>query len=134
MTLIAPEGPHALDAAQRARSAEAGIVLLDGPCRDFELLQEEIVLTLPQGRRRFAALYAALGTEIRGELAVSLGADAATENCPVIDAEQRTTVPGLYAAGDVVAGLDQISYAAGQGAVAATAIRNDLAERRPLRR
>jgi thioredoxin reductase (NADPH) len=46
----------------------------------------------------------------------------------------RTSVPGLYSAGDVVIGLDQISHAMGQGGVAATTIRNDLAEQRPLRR
>jgi hypothetical protein len=38
---------------------------------------------------------------------------------------QRTSVPGLYAAGDVVIGLDQISHAMGEGGVAATTIRND---------
>lgn len=34
---------------------------------------------------------------------------------------------GLFAAGDVVVGLDQIGNAMGQAAVAATTIRNDLA-------
>jgi thioredoxin reductase (NADPH) len=43
-------------------------------------------------------------------------------------------VPGLYAAGDVVIGLDQISHAMGEAGVAATTLRNDLAERRPLLR
>ena len=38
---------------------------------------------------------------------------------------------GLYAAGDVVIGLDQISHAMGQGGVAATAIRNDLCAQTP---
>ena len=37
-------------------------------------------------------------------------------------------MPGLYAAGDVVIGLDQISHAMGEGGVAATTIRNDLAK------
>lgn len=40
-----------------------------------------------------------------------------------VDEHQRTCVPGLYAIGDVVAGLNQISRATGQ---AATALRNDL--------
>jgi thioredoxin reductase (NADPH) len=35
-------------------------------------------------------------------------------------------VPGLYAAGDVVAGLNQIAVAAGQAAIATTAIHNGL--------
>jgi thioredoxin reductase (NADPH) len=40
-------------------------------------------------------------------------------------------VPGLYAAGDVVHGLDQISHAMGEGGVAATTIRNDLCASEP---
>ena len=52
----------------------------------------------------------------------------------VVDAHQRTSIAGLYAAGDVVIGLDQISHAMGEGGVAATTIRNDLAKRKPLRR
>jgi thioredoxin reductase (NADPH) len=54
------------------------------------------------------------------------------DGCLVVDAHQRTSVAGLYAAGDVVKGLDQISHAMGEGGVAATTIRNDLAERQPL--
>jgi thioredoxin reductase (NADPH) len=41
---------------------------------------------------------------------------------------QRNSVAGLYAAGDVAAGLDQISHATGEAGVASTTIRNDLAE------
>jgi thioredoxin reductase (NADPH) len=46
----------------------------------------------------------------------------------------RTSIEGLYAAGDVVHGLDQISHAMGEGGQAATTIRNDLAAKRPLMR
>ena len=46
-------------------------------------------------------------------------------------ADQRA---GLYAAGDVVLGLDQISHAMGEGGVASTTIRNDLAKERQLLR
>lgn len=52
----------------------------------------------------------------------------------MVDAHQRTTVPGLFAAGDVVLGLDQISHAMGEAGVAATAIRGYLSERKPLYR
>jgi thioredoxin reductase (NADPH) len=40
--------------------------------------------------------------------------------------EQRTSIPGLFAVGDCVNLLGQISVAAGQAAVAATTIHNDL--------
>ena len=56
------------------------------------------------------------------------------DGCLVVDSHQRTNIPGLFAAGDVVKGLDQISHAMGEGGVAATAIRNYLAELEPLRR
>lgn len=49
-----------------------------------------------------------------------------------IDAHQLTTVVGLYAAGDVAKGLDQISRAMGEAGVAATTVRNDLALKRRL--
>ena len=52
----------------------------------------------------------------------------------IVDDHLETTVPGLFAAGDVVVGLDQISHAMGQAGVAATRIRNYLAAQRPLRR
>ena len=54
--------------------------------------------------------------------------------CIIVDAHQRTSVTGAYAAGDVVLGLDQISHAMGEGGVAATTIRNDLAKERPIMR
>ena len=41
-----------------------------------------------------------------------------------MDEHNRTTVPGLYAAGDVVRGLNQIVVAMGHAAVAATDIHN----------
>jgi len=44
----------------------------------------------------------------------------------VVDAKQRASVEGVYAIGDVIEGLDQITVAMAQGAVAATAIHNDL--------
>ncbi len=60
-----------------------------------------------------------------------IGADLSGDSCIKTDAHQRTSVPGLYAAGDVVIGLDQISHAMGEGGVAATTIRNDLCAQQP---
>ena len=60
-----------------------------------------------------------------------VGADLASDDCIEVDSHQRTSVPGLYAAGDVVIGLDQISHAMGEGGVAATTIRNDLCTKEP---
>ena len=43
-----------------------------------------------------------------------------------VDARQQTSVDGLYAIGDVVSALNQISVAVGHAAIAATAIHNRL--------
>ena len=60
-----------------------------------------------------------------------VGADLSNDSCIKVDSHQRTNVAGLYAAGDVVIGLDQISHAMGEGGVAATTIRNDLFAQEP---
>jgi thioredoxin reductase (NADPH) len=134
LTLIAPEGAHELDAAQRNDLQDAGIVPIDGPPHDFQLAANHIQIATADGIRSFASVYPALGSTIRSELARALGAESSEEGCLVVDDHQRTSVAGLYAAGDVVKGLDQISHAMGEGGVAATTIRNDLAASKPLRR
>ena len=74
----------------------------------------------------FDVLNSALGTRVRSKLACKLGAEADEDGALIVDAHQQTTVPGLYAAGDVVRGLSQISVAAAQAAIAATAINAKL--------
>jgi thioredoxin reductase (NADPH) len=44
----------------------------------------------------------------------------------IVDSHCQTSVPGFYAAGDIIEGLNQISVAMGQTAVAATAVHNLL--------
>ncbi|MBX9775748.1 MAG: NAD(P)/FAD-dependent oxidoreductase [Xanthobacteraceae bacterium] len=71
-------------------------------------------------------LYAAMGCKVRSELAVQLAAACSDIGLLEVDAHQRTTIEGLYAAGDVVADLHQLSVATAHAAVAATAIHNSL--------
>lgn len=132
--LIAPNGMHRLDAADRVKLANAGIALLDGPAADLMLDFAGITVATPDGFHRFDSLYPALGTSPATRLAQHLGVAMSAEGSIMVDAHQRTSVPGLYAAGDVVLGLDQIGHAVGEGGTAATAIRNDLAEIAPLLR
>lgn len=133
VTLMAPQR-HQLSSDERASLEAARVVLLEGPARDFRLEDEGISVLGPAGRAHFQTLYPALGTDPHADLAVMLGAKVTGEGCVVVDAHQRCTTPGLYAAGDVVIGLDQISHAMGEAGVAATTIRNDLAAARPMYR
>jgi thioredoxin reductase (NADPH) len=132
LTLVAPEGEHTLDSECRERLAEAGVALVAGPARAFAIEGEQIAFATGAGRMAFDSLYPALGSTIRSELAIAAGARGSDDGCMEVDEHQCTSVPGLFAAGDVVKGLDQISNAMGQAGVAATAIRNRLDAERPL--
>lgn len=134
ITLVAPEGEHALDVACARALDDAGIVRVEGPCGGYAIEGDRLAFDTARGRMAFDSAYPALGSRIRSRLAVEAGARASDEGCLEVDDHQRTSIPGLFAAGDVVKGLDQISHAMGEAGVAATAIRNLLAERRPLRR
>lgn len=134
VTLVAADGPHRFDAAQRDALMDWKIVALDGPVEAIVAGADGIALQAVGATHRFDTLYAALGTTIRSELARGAGAKTALDGAVLVDRHQMTSVPGLYAAGDVVKGLDQIAPAMGQAAIAATAMRNAICEARPLRR
>jgi thioredoxin reductase (NADPH) len=135
VTLVAPDKAHRLAAADREQLEAAGIRAVDGPARGVGVHAECIVVETADGHWTFDSIYPALGSDIHNELAEQAGVALADDTgCILVDSHQRTSVPGIYAAGDVVLGLDQISHAVGEGGVAATTIRNDLAAQRPLRR
>jgi thioredoxin reductase (NADPH) len=134
VTLIAPQAAHEFDPLYASELDAAGIARVDGPCGGYAIEGNRIALDTAQGRMTFDTLYPALGSCIRSGLAVALGAAATEDGTLEIDAHQRTSIPGLFAAGDVATGLDQISHAMGEAGVAATAIRNMLDDEHPIRR
>lgn len=134
LALISPEAGHDLDPQHEAELAAAGIARIDGPCGNYAIEDGQLALDTAKERLRFDSVYPALGSRVRSDLAAEAGAMTSDDGCLVVDSHQRTNIPGLFAAGDVVKGLDQISHAMGDGGVAATAIRNYLAELAPLRR
>lgn len=76
----------------------------------------------------FDCLYLALGCEMQSRLAVRWGAAHDDEDNLIVDAHQQTSIDGLYAAGDVVRGLNQIAVATAEAAIAATNIHKRLRE------
>jgi thioredoxin reductase (NADPH) len=137
ITLIAPDKALNLKAEDYDRLKAAGIDCVDGPAQAVAIPDGCIVVETADGTHTFDSIYPALGSDMHTQLAEMVGAGLSKDGCVVVDSHMRTNVPGLYCAGDVVIGLDQISHAMGQGGVAATTIRNDLfAEcwREPARR
>lgn len=128
LTLLTFGRPFQFSQDDRQGLHEAGVRLIDEPVHRFRLEGGAIRASLiTSGEEiRFEAVYSALGRVVRSELARALGAEADDEGALIVDDHQRTNVPGLYAAGDAVRGLAQISVATGQAAVAATDINNQL--------
>ncbi|MGA0600285.1 NAD(P)/FAD-dependent oxidoreductase [Caulobacter sp. KR2-114] len=131
VTVIGPTAAPAFGAAQRAELAALGITVADGPASDIRVEATAISLEAAGRRLWFDTVYPALGSTVHSALAAGLGASLTADGCIRVDTHQRTSVPGVYAAGDVVIGLDQISHAMGEAGVAATTLRNDLAAATP---
>jgi thioredoxin reductase (NADPH) len=134
VTLIAPDKAMCPKPADQEKLKGANIACVDGPAEGAAIAHDHIVIDTAEGHYTFESVYPALGSDTHTQLAEMVGADLSADACIKVDSHQRTSVPNLYAAGDVVIGLDQISHAMGDGGVAATTIRNDLAERHPRMR
>jgi thioredoxin reductase (NADPH) len=116
------------DAANAKRDAliAAGVTIVGKP-RRVENIGDKVRVAVKDGAPvDLDALYPALGCTVRSELAVSLGAARDPTGNLRVDAHQQTTVDLLYAAGDVVTDLHQLSVATGHAAIAATDIHNRL--------
>lgn len=122
----------AQDASEFTQAEEADLARNDigverASVRELAVNEKELLAHLADGRSlQFDTLYVALGTSARSELARMTGVELGASGCIIVDEHQQTTVSGLFAAGDMVEGLDQIAVAAGQAAKAATAIHNRL--------
>lgn len=93
---------------------------------DVTIRANDIRVMTEAGERTFDVMYVALGCSARHELARSVGAKRDDQGALLVNPHQETTVPGLYAAGDVVRGLNQVIVAAAESAIAATDIHNKL--------
>ncbi|MBS1115087.1 MAG: FAD-dependent pyridine nucleotide-disulfide oxidoreductase [Nitrospirae bacterium] len=71
-------------------------------------------------------VFIAIGYTPNNDLAKTLGIETDEEGYIKVGQGQRTTVKGIYAAGDITGGIKQIVTAVSQGAVAATAIFEDI--------
>ena len=113
--------------ADLARQARAAGVRVCAPARALALVDGKAEVTDAQGQRhRYDTLYPVLGGEVQSALALALGAAHDDEHGLRVDPHMQTSVDGLYAIGDVVSALNQISVAVGHAAIAATAAHNRL--------
>jgi thioredoxin reductase (NADPH) len=98
-----------------------------GKLKQIRRAQNKLAIETQNGEcHRMDAIYPALGCNVRSELAITLGASGSENGNLQVDGHQRTSVNGIYAAGDVVSDLHQLSVAFGHAAIAATHIHNRL--------
>ena len=127
VTFLMPEGVVASE-ADLAALREVGVCVVETGVDEIVPTGEgkAKVLLSDGSELEFDAVYPMLGCHNRSELATALGAECLDAGDLVCDEHLQTSVPGLYAAGDVVNALNQVSVATGHAAIAATAIHNAL--------
>ena len=109
------------------KNEEGDFKLATSPAAKILTAADGIDVALADGRAmRFDVVYPAMGCHVHSDLAIKLGAKSNEVGCLIVDNKQQTTVPGLYAAGDVVSDLHQLVVAEAHAAIAATAIHNSL--------
>jgi len=127
LTLFIQPGSGAVEPEQRCSLGQAGIAVIDEPIVSLQVTAaKQLQVRLSHGATLlFDTLYPMLGSDARDELGTALGARCSDGEL-VVDSHQQTTMPGLYAVGDVVKALNQMSVGVGHAATAATAIHNRL--------
>ena len=127
VTWLGMESQHHVPASELARLQAAGVRIENRAPREIRCGTSKVIVELADGDTlEFDVLYPALGLVHACELATDMGARCRADGQLEVNDHYETTVPGLYAAGDVAVDLNQINVAAGQAAIAATAIHNSL--------
>lgn len=126
ITLMPLDFPE-LSSAEALALADAGIRMETGALLALEPGPDDITVRLDTGvLLTFDVVYPALGCRPRSPLAEQLGLSLTTAGCVTSESAFESPVAGVFAAGDLVEGLDQIGVAMGHGAVAATRAHNWL--------
>lgn len=118
--------------SDRRALTEHGVEVLPVNLTQISLAHQAVTLRQASAPpRTFDCLYLALGCEMQSRLAVQWGAAHDADGNLMVNAHQQTSLEGLYAAGDVVRGLNQIAVATAEAAIAATDIHKRLRAAQP---
>jgi thioredoxin reductase len=131
--VLLTDGPADLDADDRARLAAAGVGIDERPVTEIVSADGELaaIVFSDGGRLERRGLMVATTLHQRSSLAEQLDVEFA-EPTPVtaepisVDALCRTSVPGVFAAGDLSAQMPQVAAAIASGSLAAAAVVQSL--------
>lgn len=122
--------PDVLSAVERARFAARGVELVDGRITQL-VVEEDRLAGVEMGDGRVVpceALFVPPRFVPRHQLLVSIGCAVDSEGWVSVDPTGRTSVPGVWAAGNVVDPRAQVITAAGSGSASAIALNGDLVD------
>lgn len=127
VTLLSVGCQMDLTETEAEKAKDARIRIVEAAVEELEVEGDGVIAVCESGAKyTFDILYAALGLENQNKLGVALGAATDETGAFIVDEHNQTNVAGVYAAGDVVRGLNQIVVGMGHAAIAATAIHNHL--------
>ena len=127
LTLLTERDQTPLSDEDLAWLAEAKVRLIESEAVTLDISDEGRVSVNASGLSlQFDTIYPMSGCRPNVDLAMQVGVRLDHEGEVETDRYQETSVAGLFAIGDVVSGLNQISVAVGQAAVAACHINTQL--------
>ncbi len=120
LTLVTIHEQIPLSDEDRAWLVQAQVSHIEADAATLDLADDGRVSVNVNGLAlQFDVVYPMNGCRPNTELATQVGVQIDCEGEIKTDRFQETSVPGLFAIGDVVSGLNQISVAVGQAAIAA---------------
>jgi thioredoxin reductase len=120
---------HPVTAEERAALAARGIAVVDGTVERLVIADDRLREVQLAGGRTVPRDALFIRPALRGHAdgpAVALGCEMDPDGLVRTDAAGRTSVPGVWAAGNAVNPRAQVITAAGEGSAVAIAINNDL--------
>lgn len=129
VTVVTTDRPRLADADSADMRARGISLLVQPSTLEFDGKRCTVVDNANR-RITFDSIYPVMGSRSQSQLAKALNAKLDDNDELIVDRHQMTTVDGLFAVGDVVSAINQISVGVGHAAVAATAIHNRLPARR----
>ncbi|HET9441057.1 MAG TPA: NAD(P)/FAD-dependent oxidoreductase [Longimicrobiales bacterium] len=118
-----------LAAAERATLTRLGVHIIDAALQRVNSDGEFQRMVFADGHvEQCRALFIRPSQSVTNGIAEQLGCERTDKDLIAIDADGRTSVAGVYAAGDAVSPMQQIVIAAASGATAAMHINRDLVQ------
>jgi thioredoxin reductase len=108
------------DRARRAALDRHGVAILEDDAVAFLGTRGDLQGVRLRGGQVLTCdlAFFSIGHRPRTDLAVQLGCELTEQGCITVDDECRTTVAGVYAAGDVTPGIQLVQVAAAKGTIA----------------